>query len=140
MNTSPPTPRCSDEDGVLQLVRRVISNHQTELESKKSNMEKLEKTLLEMRRNRTRQEAALKWHNMEHQLSKEDSEQRDAHVNTALERISRMEEDCDAESLCSSRKGSFEGSQMSLSGEKHGTHPRDDRETKRRREQGENEK
>ena len=113
--------------------------YQTELESKKSDMEKMQKTLSEMHRNRTRQQAALKWHNMEHQLSKQDSEQRDAHVKTALERISRMEEECDAESLSSSRNGSFEGSQMSVSGEKHGTHPRDDRETKRRREQGEDE-
>ena len=88
---------------------------------------------------RTRQDAALTWHNIGYQLSKQDSEQRDTHVNTALERISRMEEECDAESLSSSRNGSFEGSQMSVSGEKHGTHPRDDRETKRRREQGEDE-
>ena len=90
-------------------------------------MEKLQKTLSEMRRNRTRQEAALKGHNMEHQLSTEESEQRNAHVKTALEQISKMEEDCDAFSLCSSRNRSFEGSQMSFSGEKHGTYPRDDR-------------
>ena len=139
MNTSSPTPLWSDEDGVLHLVKRVISNHQTELESKKSNMEKLEKTLLEIRQIRTRQDAALTWHNIELRLSEEDRGQRDAYVNTALERISRMEEECDAESLSSSRNGSFEGSQMSVSGEKHGTHPRDDRETKHRREQGEDE-
>ena len=36
-------------------------------------------------------------------------------------------------------EGSKEGSQVSLSGEKHGTYPREDRESKRRREQGENE-
>ena len=76
---------------------------------------------------------------MEHLLSEEDSGQRDAYVNTALEQISRMEEDCDAVTVGSSRDGSFEGSQVSFSGEKHGTYPRDDRESKCRRDQGENE-
>ena len=139
MNTSPPTPHCSGEDGVLGLVRSLISNYQTELESKKSDMEKLQKTLSEMHRNRTRQQAALEWHNREHQLSEEDRGQRDAYVKISLGQISRMEEDCDAVTVGSSRGGSFEGSQVSLSCEKHRTYPRDDRKSKCRREQGENE-
>ena len=140
MNTSPPTPHCSGEDGVLGVERSLMSNYQTELESKKSDMEKMQKTLSEMHRNRARQQAALEWHNREHQLSEEDRGQRDVYVNTALAQISRMEEDCNAVTVGSSRGGSFEGSQVSLSGEKHGTYPREDRESKHRREQGENEK
>ena len=104
-----------------------MSNYQTELDSKKAEMKKLQKTLSEMHWNRTRLKAALKWHNREHELSEEDRGQRNAYVKTALAQISRMEEDCNAVTVGSSRGGSFEGSQVSLSGEKHGTYPREDR-------------
>ena len=90
-----------------------------------------------MHRNKTRLQAELEWHNREPQLSEEERGQRDASVNIALGQISRMEEDLDAKTVGSSRGGSKEGSQVSLSGEKHETHPREDRESTHRREQGE---
>ena len=82
----------------------------------------------------------IEWHERYFKINEDERAQRDEFVESCLEEITSGAEDSGEETVVSSRGGSKEGSEVSLSGEKHDTHPSKNRESKARREQGEKEK
>ena len=83
--------------------------------------------------------AEIEWHERYFKINEDQRTRRDEFVESCLEEITSGAEDSDAETVVSSRGASEEGSQVSLSGKKHDTHPSKDRESKPRRYQGEKE-
>ena len=84
--------------------------------------------------------AELEWHETYFSINEQEKAQRDEFVDSRLEDTSGESDGSDEETVFSSRGGSIEGSQVSLSGKKLNTHPSRDREMKHRRDQGEKEK
>ena len=103
-------------------------------------MEKMEKKMARMHSHIKKAKKEIEWHERYFQLNEDERTQRDEFVESCLQETISGAEDSDTETVVSSRGGSIEGRQLSLSGEKHDTHPSEDREYKCRRDQGEKEK
>ena len=119
---------------------RVILQFQTEVEATKLEMKTKERKMARMCLQMENTKAELEWHETYFGLNEQEKARRDEFVDSCVEDIPSRAEGSDEETVFSSREGSNKGSQVSLSGEKHDISPSRDRESKRRRDQGEKEK
>ena len=70
-----------------------------------------------------KKKAELEWHETYFGTNEQERARRDEFVDCHLEDIPSGAEGSDKETVFSSRGGSIEGSQVSLSGKKHDTYP-----------------
>ena len=127
------------EYNTTRLVKRVILQYQREVEAKTWEMDKRKKKVAKMRQQMGRTRAEIKWHESHFHIDHQTRARLEQYVEGLLLDITSGDEVSDEESAFSSRGGSIEGSQVSLSGEEQTTYPSRHREFKHRREQGEKE-
>ena len=135
-----PNTQVYSEHWVVSLVMHVILQFQKEVEATNSEMKRKERKMAKMHLQMKKTKAELEWHETYFRINEQERAWRNDFVESHVEDIPSEAEGSVEETVFSSRGGSIEGSQVSLSGEKHDTHPNRYRESKHRRDQGEREK
>ena len=120
---------------VTKLVERVIVQYQREMEAKTWEMDKRKKKVAKIRQQTRKTRAEIKWHESHFEIDHQMRARLEQYVEGLLLDITSGDEVSDEESAFSSRGGSTEGSQVSLSGEEQTTFPSRRRECKHRTEQ-----